>query len=236
MTIGPEDQSCRWCTHHWQTEMVHPHKWCCEEGTTVPLQPQEAEEIWLVTQNPDKRLQMHNWEHPVGLNHSLVQKLHRPQPQGSPEGGAVCTTHHRGQTTCPPWHLQHPMSQGGQQDNQGQQPPEPLPVHTATIQKARSVQMHQSGDRETEKTLIFQGHQTAKQLSLTQRGCCLQRDSLVTLNNATLIMFTYPTLLISYVYTVLYTIYCILPMPFGHHSFIYFYVHIRIHSFTLVCV
>jgi hypothetical protein len=27
-----------------------------------------------------------------------------------------------------------------------------------------------------------------------------------------------------------------LPMPFGHHSFIYVYVHIRIHSFTLVCV
>ena len=47
-------------------------------------------------------------------------------------------------------------------------------------------------------------------------------------------MFTYPTLLISYVDTVLYTIYCILPMPLGHHSFIYFYVHILIHSFTLV--
>jgi hypothetical protein len=32
------------------------------------------------------------------------------QPQGSPEGSAVCTKHHRGQTTCPPGHLQHPMS------------------------------------------------------------------------------------------------------------------------------
>ena len=49
-------------------------------------------------------------------------------------------------------------------------------------------------------------------------------------------MFTYPTLLISYVYTVLYTIYCILPMPHGHRSSIYLYVHILIHSFTLVCV
>ena len=48
-------------------------------------------------------------------------------------------------------------------------------------------------------------------------------------------MFTYPTLLISYVYTVLYTIYCILPMPFGHRSSIYLYVHIIIHSFALVC-
>ncbi|CDQ93490.1 unnamed protein product [Oncorhynchus mykiss] len=45
------------------------------------------------------------------------------------------------------------------------------------------------------------------------------------------IMFTYPTLLISYVYTVLYTIYGILPMPHGHRSSIYLYVHIRIHSF-----
>jgi hypothetical protein len=40
-------------------------------------------------------------------------------------------------------------------------------------------------------------------------------------------MFTYPTLLISYVYTVLYTIYCILPMPFCT------YVHI-LYPFTLV--
>ena len=39
-------------------------------------------------------------------------------------------------------------------------------------------------------------------------------------------MFTYPTLLISYVYTVLYTIYCILPMPFCTitHSYIFMYI------------
>ena len=47
------------------------------------------------------------------------------------------------------------------------------------------------------------------------------------------IKFIYPTLLISYVYTVLYTI---LPMPFGHRSFIYLYVHILIHSFKVVVV
>uniref|UniRef100_A0A673ZB86 Reverse transcriptase domain-containing protein n=1 Tax=Salmo trutta TaxID=8032 RepID=A0A673ZB86_SALTR len=46
------------------------------------------------------------------LYHRLVQQRHRPQPQGSPDG-AVYTTHHRGQTTCPPGHLQHPMSQEG---------------------------------------------------------------------------------------------------------------------------
>jgi hypothetical protein len=30
--------------------MVHPHRQCGEEGVTAPLQPQEAENIWLVTQ------------------------------------------------------------------------------------------------------------------------------------------------------------------------------------------
>ena len=47
------------------------------------------------------------------------------------------------------------MSQEGQKDHQGQQPPEPLPVHPAIIQKARSVQVHQSWDRETEKQLFI---------------------------------------------------------------------------------
>jgi hypothetical protein len=31
-----------------------------EEGATAPLQPQEAEDIWLVTLKPHKLLQMHN--------------------------------------------------------------------------------------------------------------------------------------------------------------------------------
>ena len=62
-------------------------------------------------------------------------------------------------------------------DHQGLQPPEPLPVHPAIIQKARSVQMHQSWDRETEKQLLSQGHQTVKQPSLTLSGCCQHIDS-----------------------------------------------------------
>ena len=41
-------------------------------------------------------------------------------------------------------------------------------------------------------------------------------------------MFTYPTLLISHVYTELYTINCILPMPFGHRSCIYMYIFLFI--------
>ena len=63
---------------------------------------------------------------------------------GSPEGGEVCPKHHRGHTACPPRHLQHPMSQEGQKDHQGHQPPELRPVHPATIQKTRSVQVYQS--------------------------------------------------------------------------------------------
>ena len=46
------------------------------------------------------------------------------------------------------------MSQEGHKDHQGQQPPELLPNNPAIIQKTRSVQMHQSGDRETEKQLL----------------------------------------------------------------------------------
>ena len=138
--------------------MDHSHRQCGEEGATEPLQPQEAEEIWLVTKSTHKLLQMHNRAHPGGLYHRLVRQLHRQQPQGSPEGGAVCSTYYRGQSTSPPGHLQHPMSQVGQKDHQGHQPPEPLPVHPVIIQKARSVQVHQSWDRETEKQLLSQGN------------------------------------------------------------------------------
>ena len=170
-----------------------------------------------------KLLQMHNREHPVGLHHRLVRQLLRPQPHGSLDGSAVCTTHHRGQTTCPPGYLQHPIS---------------LPVHPIIIQKARSVQLHQSWDRDTEKQLQSQGHQTVKQPSLTEwllptyrlkYLATLIKLSLVTLNNATLIMSTYPTLLNSYLITIIYTIYCILPIA---HPYIYMYIFIPLH----VCV
>jgi hypothetical protein len=50
-------------------------------------------------------------------------------------------------------------------------------VHPAIIQKARSVQVHQRGDQETEKQLLSQGHQTVKQPSLTLSGCCQHNDS-----------------------------------------------------------
>ena len=68
------------CTHHRQTELVHPHRQHREEGAAAPLQPQEAEEIRLVTKSTHKLLQMHNREHPGGLYHRLVRQLLHPQP------------------------------------------------------------------------------------------------------------------------------------------------------------
>ena len=55
--------------------MIYPHRQCGEEGATVPLQPREAEEIWLYTKNTHKLLQVHNREYPVGLYHRLVRQL-----------------------------------------------------------------------------------------------------------------------------------------------------------------
>ena len=109
----------------------------------------------LITKSTHKLLQMHYWEHPVGLYHRLVRQLHRPQPQSSPEGlhnaspAANCLPSRTPIT---------PDVTGRPKDHQGQQPPETLPVHPAITQKARSVQVHQSWDRETEKQLL--GHQT----------------------------------------------------------------------------
>ena len=68
----------------------------------------------------------------------------------------------RGQTTCPPGYLQHPMSQEGHKDHQGYQPPEPWPVQPTINQKARSVHVHQSWDRETQKQLLSQGNHSVK--------------------------------------------------------------------------
>ena len=54
--------------------------------------------------------------------------------------------------------------------------------------------VHQSWDRETEKQLLSQGHQTVKQPSLTQRGCCLHTasKSLATLINGSLVTLIMP--------------------------------------------
>ena len=80
--------------------------------------------------------------------------------------------------------------------------------------------VHQTWDRETENQLLSQGHQIVKQPSLAQeRRLPTFRLDIIGhfnkwntshFNNAALRMFMYLTLLISYVYTVSFTIYCIL--------------------------
>jgi hypothetical protein len=52
------------------------------------------------------------------------------------------------------------MSQEWQKDHQGQEPPEPLPVHYYPEGKVSTGAS--SWDRETEKQLLSQGHQTVK--------------------------------------------------------------------------
>jgi hypothetical protein len=89
------------------------------------------------------------------LYHRLVRQLHRPQPQGSPEVGTVSPTHHREHTASPLGHLQHPVSPEGQEDHQGPQSPGSRAVYPTIIQNVRSVQVHQSWDRETGKTASF---------------------------------------------------------------------------------
>ena len=87
------------------------------------------------------------------------------------------------------------MSQEGQKDNQGQQPPEPLPVHPAG------------------KTAITNIEWLLPTYGLNSSQFNNGKIDVINLSLTTLyyIMFTYPTLLISYVYTVRYSIYCILP-------------------------
>ena len=61
--------------------------------------------------------------------------------------------------------------------------------------------------------------------------------SLATLNNATLYNVYIPY--ISHLICIYWTLYHLLHLAYAvlyHHSFRYLYVHILIHSFTLVCI
>ncbi len=62
--------------------MVCSHRCSAEEGTSAPLLPEKAEEVWNEPQNPQILLHLHCGEHPDRLHHCLVWKQHRWQPQG----------------------------------------------------------------------------------------------------------------------------------------------------------
>ncbi len=70
--------------------MVCSHRCSAEEGTSAPLLPEAAEEVWNEPQNPQVLLHVHCGEHPDRLHHRLVWKQHRWQPQSSSKGRANC--------------------------------------------------------------------------------------------------------------------------------------------------
>ncbi len=52
--------------------MVHSHRRSAEEGTSAPLLPETAEEVWNEPQHPQILLHLHCGEHPDRLHHRLV--------------------------------------------------------------------------------------------------------------------------------------------------------------------
>ena len=61
--------------------MVQTHQDSREEGTTMPISPQETEKIWHGSSDPPKVLQLHHREHPDCLHHRLEWQLLCLQPQ-----------------------------------------------------------------------------------------------------------------------------------------------------------
>ena len=66
--------------------MVQAHQVSREEGTAKPIPPQETENIWHGSSDPQKVVQLHHREHPDWLHHCLVWQLLGLRPQGTTEG------------------------------------------------------------------------------------------------------------------------------------------------------
>ncbi len=75
-------------SHHRGSHMVCSHRRSAEEGTSAPLLPETAEEVWNEPQHPQILLHLHCGEHPDRLHHRLVWKQHRWQPKSSAKGCA----------------------------------------------------------------------------------------------------------------------------------------------------
>jgi hypothetical protein len=63
--------------------IVQTQQHSCEEGTTTPLPPQEADKIWPGPSDPQKVLQLQHWEHLAWLPHHLVWQLLVIRQQGT---------------------------------------------------------------------------------------------------------------------------------------------------------
>ncbi len=70
--------------------MVCSHRRSAEEGTSAPLLPEKAEEVWNEPQHPQILLHLHCGEHTDRLHHRLVWKQQHWQPQSSAKGRANC--------------------------------------------------------------------------------------------------------------------------------------------------
>ncbi len=119
----------------WGSYMVCSHRCSAEEGTSAPLLPETADEVWNDPQHPQILLHLHFGEHPDQLHHRLVWKRHRWQPQSSAKGRANCPPYCWRWVSLPPGHLHQPVYKESQEDHQGLQPPVPQSALSAALRK-----------------------------------------------------------------------------------------------------
>ncbi len=118
-------------SHHRGSHMVFSHRCSAEEGTSAPLLPETAEEVWNEPQRPQILLHLHCGEHPDWLHHRLVWKQHRWQPQSSAKGRANCLPHCWRWASLPPGHIH----QAVYKESQGLQPPVSQSALSAALRK-----------------------------------------------------------------------------------------------------
>ncbi len=111
------------------------HRCSAEEGTSAPLLPETAEEVWNEPQHPQILLHLHCGEHPDRLHHRLVWKQHRWQPQSSAKGCANCPPHCWRWASLPPGHLHQAVYKESQEDHQGLQPSIPQTVLSVALRE-----------------------------------------------------------------------------------------------------
>ena len=111
---------------------------------TKPIPPQETENIWNGSSNPQKVLQLHYREHPDWLHHCLVWQLLGHRPQGTTEDSANCSVHHWGQASCHPGPLHQAVSEEGPKN--GQTPATQVTV-CSPLPQSKQYQSSKSGTK-----------------------------------------------------------------------------------------
>ncbi len=144
--------------------MVCSHRRSAEEGTSAPLLPETAEEVWNEPQHPQILLHLHCGEHPDRLHHRLVWKQHRWQPQSSAKGRANCPPHCWRWASLPPGHLHQAVYKESQEDHQGLQPSIPQTALSAALRETSP--QHPIPHWPTEGQLFPSGYQANEQSEL----------------------------------------------------------------------